>query len=38
MQVKFTQQGAGHESARTIGRHDCRDGAIALDEVERVLY
>ena len=36
--LEVAQQMAGHESARTTGLYDRRDDAIALDEVERVVY
>ena len=29
---------AGNESARTAGLYDRRDDAVALDEVERVVF
>jgi hypothetical protein len=29
---------AGHESARTTGLYDRRDAAVALDEVDRVVF
>lgn len=36
--LEVAQAMAGHESARTTGLYDRRDDAIALDEVERVVY
>jgi len=36
--LEIAQQMAGHESARTTGLYDRRDDAIALDEIERVVY
>jgi integrase/recombinase XerD len=36
--LEVAQQMAGHESARTTGLYDRRDDAVALDEVERVVY
>jgi len=35
---EVAQQMAGHESARTTGLYDRRNGTVALDEVERVVY
>ena len=36
--LEVAQQMAGHESARTTGLYDRRSDAVALDEVERVVY
>lgn len=36
--LEVAQQMAGHESARTTGLYDRRDDAVALDEVERVVF
>jgi integrase/recombinase XerD len=36
--LEIAQQMAGHESARTTGLYDRRNDAVALDEVERVVY
>ena len=36
--LEVAQQMAGHESARTTGLYDRRNDAVALDEVERVVY
>jgi len=36
--LEVAQQMAGHESARTTGLYDRRNDAVALDEIERVVY
>jgi integrase/recombinase XerD len=36
--LEVAQQMAGHESARTTGLYDRRNDAVALDEVERVVF
>jgi integrase/recombinase XerD len=36
--LEVAQQMAGHESARTTGLYDRRNDAVALDEVERVIF
>jgi len=36
--LEAAQQMAGHESARTTGLYDRRNDAVALDEIERVVY
>jgi len=36
--LEVAQAMAGHESARTTGLYDRRDDAVALDEVERVVF
>jgi integrase/recombinase XerD len=36
--LEVAQAMAGHESARTTGLYDRRNDAVALDEVERVVY
>ena len=36
--LEVAQQMAGHESARTTGLYDRRNDAVALDEIERVVF
>jgi integrase/recombinase XerD len=36
--LEIAQQMAGHESARTTGLYDRRNDAVALDEIERVVF
>ena len=36
--LEVAQQTAGHESARTTGLYDRRNDAVALDEIERVVF
>ena len=36
--LEVAQQMAGHESARTTGLYDRRSDAVALDEVERMVF
>ncbi len=36
--LEVAQQMAAHESARTTSLYDRRNDAVALDEVERVVY
>jgi site-specific recombinase XerD len=36
--LEVAQAMAGHESARTTGLYARRSGAVALDEVEKVVY
>ena len=36
--LEVAQQMAGHESARTTGLYDRRNDAVALDEIERIVY
>jgi len=36
--LEIAQQMAGHESARTTGLYDRRHDAVALDEVERIVF
>lgn len=36
--LEVAQQMAGHESPRTTNLYDRRNDAVALDEVERVVY
>ena len=35
--LEIAQQMADHESARTIGLYDRRQGQVSLDEVERIV-
>lgn len=36
--LEVAQQMAGHESPRTTGLYDRREDAVALDEIERIVY
>ena len=36
--LEVAQQMASHESARTTGLYDRRSDAVALDEVDKVVY